>query len=88
MEFTEHCRSKGALVYQIIVLEKIRSDSDDLNMGLHKSLSKNTITDTFQSKGNTPQIIQKKSTCNLVVFVVGDIWANGFLTVLTGEIIS
>jgi len=44
---------KGALVYQIIVLEKIRSNTDDFNVGLHKSLSKKTFTDTFQSKGNS-----------------------------------
>lgn len=31
---------KGALVYQIIFMEKIRSNIEDLNVGLHKSLSK------------------------------------------------
>jgi len=46
-------KRKGALVYQITVLEKIRSKSDNLNVGLNKSLSKSTFTDTFQSKGNS-----------------------------------
>jgi len=46
-------KRKGALVYQITVLEKIRSKSDNFNVGLNKSLSKNTFTDTFQSKGNS-----------------------------------
>ena len=32
-------KRKAALVYLLIVLEKIRSTSDDLNMDLRKSLS-------------------------------------------------
>lgn len=41
---------KGALVYQIIVLEKIRSNSDDLNVGVHKSLSKKTLQIRFKAR--------------------------------------